>query len=101
MTDADLIVTLVDLVLAFTVVEGVALALFHRLAGRGVAPRDFALNMAAGLCLMLALRGAVQDAGAAWIALALLGAGLAHGSDLLLRWRRGARPSTATRQVIA
>jgi hypothetical protein len=99
--DATVIAPLIDFVIAFTVVEGVALALYHRATGKGVAPREFALNLASGLCLMLALRGAVQDAGAAWIALALLGAGLAHGSDLLLRWRRGARSAAATRQVIA
>ena len=100
MIDATVIAPLIDLVIAFTVVEGAALALYRRVSGKGVAPRDFALNLVSGLCLMLALRSLAQDAGAAWTAAWLLAAGLAHGSDLLLRWRRDARPAR-TQRVIA
>ncbi len=99
MIDATVIAPLIDFVIAFTVVEGAALALYHRATGKGVAPREFALNMASGLCLMLALRSLVQVAGAPWIALCLLAAGLAHGTDLLLRWRRDARTSATTRVI--
>ncbi len=79
---------LIDAVIGFTLVEGVALALYHRQTGRGVAVGEFAANLAAGLCLMLALRGAVADAGWPWVVLCLLGAGVAHGTDLWRRWRR-------------
>ena len=79
---------LIDAVVALTLVEGVALALYHRRTGRGVAVSEFAANLVAGLCLMLALRGAVASAGWFWISLCLLGAGVAHGTDLWRRWRR-------------
>ena len=79
---------LIDAVIAFTLVEGLALGLHHRRTGRGLAVGEFAANLAAGLCLMLALRGAVAGAEWRWIALCLLGAGVAHGTDLWRRWRR-------------
>lgn len=78
----------IDAVIALTLVEGFALALYHRRTGRGIAIGEFGANLAAGLCLMLALRGAVSGAGWAWIAPCLLGAGFAHGTDLWRRWRR-------------
>jgi len=94
MNEVALIAPLIDLVIAFTLVEAVVLVLYHRASGRGVAPRDFLTNMVSGLCLMLALRCVVRDAGASWVALSLLAAGGAHGTDLWLRWRRGATVST-------
>ena len=94
MNDSSLIALLIDLVIGFTLLEAVALALYHRFTGKGVAVRDFALNMASGLCLMFALRCLAHDAGTAWVALWLVAAGMAHGTDLWLRWRRGARAAT-------
>jgi hypothetical protein len=91
----------IDLVIAFTLVECIVLALYYRATGKGVAPRDFAANMVSGLCLMLALRCFARDAGAAWTALFLLAAGLFHGTDLWMRWRRETRATTTTRQVTA
>jgi hypothetical protein len=79
---------LVDGVIAFLVVEVLALAVHHRLSGRGIAPREFVLNALSGLCLMLALRAALSGGAVSWIALALTAAGMAHGADLWLRWRR-------------
>lgn len=79
---------LVDFVIALTVLEGVALALYYRATGRGVAPRDYALNLVSGLCLMLALRAVLAAAAWHWTAAALAAAGLAHGADLWRRWRR-------------
>ena len=101
MNDASLIALLIDLVIGFTLLEAVALLLFHRVTGRGVAPRDFALNMASGLSLMLALRCLAHDSGAAWVALCLVAAGIAHGADLWLRWRRGARAATTPHARLA
>jgi len=90
MNDVLLIALLIDLVIVFTLLEAVALTLYHRITGKGVALHEFALNMASGLCLMLALRGLAHDAGTAWVALFLVAAGFAHGTDLWWRWRRGA-----------
>ena len=92
---------LVDLVIAVTLLECAALALYHRATGRGVAPREFALNMLSGLCLMLALRSLAHDAGAAWVAAWLLAAGVAHGTDIWLRWRRRAGGVHVERGVVA
>jgi hypothetical protein len=55
-------VWLVDTVIALTVAEGLALWIFWRRTGRGVAPRDYACNLVSGLCLMLALRCALGAA---------------------------------------
>ena len=91
MNEHSLIASLVDLVIVFTLIEGLVLLLVHRATGKGVAPREFLLNMVSGLCLMLALRALVHDAGAAWVAMCLLAAGVAHGTDLWVRWRRDVR----------
>lgn len=98
---ATTIAQVIDLVIAFTLIECAALALWHRFTGKGVAPRDFAMNMVSGLCLMLALRGLAHDVGAAWVASCLLAAGVAHGTDILMRWRRQSRRPSATARVSA
>ncbi len=77
---------LVDIVIALTFVEAVVLMVYHRSTGRGVAPRDFLLNMLSGLCLMLALRNALNNTGWPWIALLLSSAGLLHALDMGRRW---------------
>ncbi len=79
---------LIDLVIAVTLLEGVALAVYHARTGRGMAPRDFAPTLCAGLALMLALRAGMSGAGWMWVAAALSLAGLAHGADVARRWRR-------------
>lgn len=79
---------LIEFIIAFTLVEAVALVVYHRTTGKGVPPREFAANLASGLCLMFALRGVLVGSGWGWTACWLLGAGLAHGSDLWRRWRR-------------
>ena len=79
---------LIDIVIGLSMLEGVALAVYHRISGRGIAPREFAANLVSGLCLMLALRAAVTSAAWSWMALWLLAAGVAHWSDLWQRWRR-------------
>ena len=92
---------LVDFVIALTLIEGVLLVLYHLATGRGIAPREFVANLVSGLFLMLALRCAVRESGAAWIALSLLAAGSAHGTDIWLRWRRDARHQRTSREVAA
>lgn len=78
---------LIDLALALTALEAVAVVTWHRATGRGVAPGDFLANLASGACLMLALRGAVAGAGWLWIAPCLTAALAAHLHDLRRRWR--------------
>ena len=78
----------VDLVIGITVLEALALALYFRATGRGVSPGQYLVNLVSGLCLMFALRAALVGAGAWWIALCLLVAGLTHALDLRRRWQR-------------
>lgn len=82
------LVHLVDAVIALTLLEFVAISIWHRRTGRGVAPSDIGFNLFSGLSLMLALRFALADSGAGLIALALTVAGVLHGLDLYRRWRR-------------
>lgn len=79
---------LIDAVIGLTLLEALVLFAHHRITGRGVAPRDFALNMLSGLCLMFALRSALVNASWPWIAVFLSVAGLMHAIDMGRRWSR-------------
>ncbi len=78
---------MVDLVIGFTLMEALALWLWHQSTGRGVAPGEWALNLLSGLCLMGAVRAALTDAPWFWVALGLAAAGAVHAADLARRWR--------------
>ena len=77
---------LVDIAIAVTVAELIALVVLHRTTGRGIAPGRLLPNVAAGLFLMLALRAFMHDAGWPWLAACLTAAGAAHLIDLARRW---------------
>ena len=76
---------LVDAIIVITLLETAALLTYHYQTKRGLKPRDYLLNIASGLCLMLALRCTLT--GAAWyfMALWLMAAGLAHMVDIAMR----------------
>lgn len=76
-----------DLILAVLIVEGVVLTWRFSKTGRQPAPTTFVPFLAAGACLVLALRGALTEASWPWMAAALVGAGIAHLADLALRDR--------------
>lgn len=78
----------VDLVLGFAVVEALVLAVCCRRSARAPSFAELVPNLTAGLCLMLALRSALQANGWPGLALWLAAAGVAHGADLWMRWRR-------------
>jgi hypothetical protein len=78
-----------DLAIALTVLETLVLGWRSARLGRGLAPRELALNALAGIGLLLALRAALA-ARPALIAVALMFAGLAHLADLRERSRRSA-----------
>ncbi|MGI4976647.1 MAG: hypothetical protein ACRYG6_06865 [Janthinobacterium lividum] len=89
----------VDLILLLVLAEAAALLALHRATGRGPRPAALLPNLAAGACLLLALRFGLR--GAAWpvLALCLLGSLAAHLADLRARWGKPARPGSArTRQ---
>jgi hypothetical protein len=77
---------LLDVAIAMTVFEGLAITLYQRITGKGLAPKKFALNLISGLFLMLALRAALLSSGWVWIAASLFCAGLTHWADLWIRW---------------
>jgi len=77
----------VDLILGLMVAEALALIIYRRRTGRGIAPLDLVGNLLAGLCLLLALRAALVDAAWGWIAAWLSVALIAHLLDLQRRWK--------------
>ena len=68
-------------ILVLVVIEGAALALFHRRTGRGIAPLPLLANLLAGGCLMLAIRAALLDHPWPWIGLFMAFALVAHLVD--------------------
>lgn len=76
-----------DLVLVVLALETLALWVWHRRTGRGIAPADLLGFFLAGACLLLALRAALTGAGWPAVALFLALAGAAQAYDLSRRWR--------------
>jgi flagellar biosynthesis protein FliR len=74
-----------DIVIAFLVLEAIALGLLMR---RSPALPQLLAGLAAGLCLVLALRAALTNAGWRSLALFLTLSFLAHVIELGLAWRR-------------
>ena len=82
---------LIDVVLGFTVLEGVVLVLLRRRRARGgvgmLRPVGVALMLLPGVCLMLGIRAALDDAAWPWVPAALGAALIAHLADIRGRWR--------------
>jgi hypothetical protein len=78
---------LVDGILALMLAEGAVLVLYRMRTGGGVPALPLVANLAAGACLLLALRAAMTGAGPAQIWPLLAAALFAHVLDLRLRWR--------------
>jgi hypothetical protein len=78
----------VDLIIAFMVVEAVVLLAWRRRTGHGIAPGPLVASLLAGFFLLLALRSALT--GAPWAVMAgwLLAALVAHLADLIRRLTR-------------
>jgi hypothetical protein len=76
---------MVDFILALVLVEVVGFALFWAWKKRGLSPFTLVPNLAAGACLLLAVRAALtgQDG---LLTIALAGAGAAHVLDLAQRF---------------
>jgi hypothetical protein len=80
---------IVDLILLFVALEAVALIVYARSTARsGIAPMGVLTNLAAGTCLLLALRCALVASPWGWTAAWLLAALFAHLADLGQRWTR-------------
>ncbi len=83
----------IDLILAGVVLEAVALLLYRRATGRGVAPASLIATLAAGGSVMIALRLSLAGGAApTWIPACLAVALAAHLLDLAIRWEGAPRP---------
>jgi len=91
----------IDLVLAFVLVEGLVLLSAWRFAGRGLRPREVVSALVPGACLMLALREALSGQSGAVIAAWLFAALVSHLADLALRWKKPWRGRYPFRERVA
>jgi hypothetical protein len=84
---------LIDIVIIATLLEWVVLSLLRHRRQRGLPQAAIAGTLLPGLCLMLAVRSAMQ--GLPWYAVASLlsAAGLAHLMDIQRRWTRHTEPA--------
>lgn len=80
---------IVDIMIAFVVVEVVLLLVYERATGRGVAPYSLLVNVGAGGSLMLALRAVFSGSNWALIAACLVAALVFHTLDIVQRWQSG------------
>jgi len=80
---------IVDGIIGLMLVETVVLLALQRFMGTGVRARALLPFMAAGVCLMLALRAALVDGSWTVIAGFLMLAFVFHILDIALRWSRG------------
>lgn len=90
MAAVNLAALAVDAALVVIVVESVFVVMRRHRAAFGKPIAAVLANLAAGLCLMLALRAAVAGAGWPWIVAGLALSGVAHVGDWILGQRRHA-----------
>ena len=79
---------IIDGIIVLMVLETVALLALRTITNNGVSPRALLPFMAAGICLMLALRTALVDGSWMEIAGMLMLAFVFHILDIALRWDR-------------
>lgn len=84
----------IDLILLLMAVEAVALLAWRYFTGTGVAPRNLLPFLAAGICLMLALKFALIGQDWIHVAMALCGAFVFHLTDIALRWQSASQYQT-------
>ncbi|NNJ74716.1 MAG: hypothetical protein HKP56_06105 [Anderseniella sp.] len=78
---------IIDLILLIMVVEVIALLVWRYLTGTGVAPGALLPFLAAGVCLMLAVKFALTGQDWTHVATALGGAFIFHLADVACRWK--------------
>ncbi len=83
-----MMIVLMDGILGLVLVEALALALYHRATGGGLAPRRYLANLAAGFALLLTARLALGGAPTWQLAACLLASLCAHLLDIAGRWDR-------------
>lgn len=88
---------IIDIILGVMALEAVALIALRRTTARGPSPLEIIVSLAAGVCLLIALRTALTGGPWQWIAAALAASLVAHLSDLCLRWSRSSAPTPEKR----
>ncbi len=78
----------IDAVLVLMLLEFLALVIYNRCSGRGIAPLALGVNLVSGAGLLLAIRALIGSGWWGWTAVFLAMALAAHVVDLRLRWRR-------------
>jgi hypothetical protein len=79
---------IIDVIVGLMALEAAALLVLRRLSGRGPSALEIVVSLAAGLCLLLALRVALTDGRWELVAAALAASLVVHLTDLRLRWTR-------------
>jgi hypothetical protein len=77
---------IVDLIIGLMMIETAGLIAYRRFSGRGIAAAALLTNLAAGGCLLLALRAALAGANWALIAIPVTVALPLHLLDMRGRW---------------
>ena len=77
---------IVNLIIGLMVIETAALIAYRRFTGRGIAAAALLANMAAGGCLLLALRAALAGANWTLVAIPVAVALPLHLLDMRSRW---------------
>ena len=75
-----------DLVIALMALEAITLIAYRRVTGHGIGTTQVLSNLAAGVCLFIALRLALTGAQWTWIGVVLAASLAAHLADLKSRW---------------
>ena len=79
---------IVDIMVAFVVVEVIVLIIYRQRTGRGLPAVALLANVGAGGSLMLSLGAALKGMGATAIAACLVLSLVFHVTDLVIRWRQ-------------
>lgn len=79
---------IIDAIIILTLTEMLLLCIYRWRTGKGIPAGMVVSNLAAGVCLLLAVRLALSGFAWYWIALCLLASLLAHLTDLRALWRR-------------
>ena len=84
--------SIIAVVLLVLLIETIALAALRVRTGRGLPMAQVIGNACAGGCLALATRSAIIGEGTFWVGLWLVLGGIAHVTDLTLRFRAADGP---------
>jgi len=92
---------IIDLILLLMVVEVIGLLVWRHFTGAGIAPGALLPFLAAGVCLMLAVKFALTGQDWTHVAMALGGAFVFHLTDVTCRWKSTERSQAEEKQFQA